>query len=220
MQHVCPICGRTFSGPEGRRFCSHACRNKEPGRMSDAGRERLRQSKLGDKSPMRQPGVAAKSGAARRGKYAGPNHPRYKGVTFVDKGAGGKRAVVWIDAETQRRYGLRRPHMYRARLVWAEANPGETLKRTDIIHHKNLNSLDDRPENLERLTSQREHARLHKFLAGVNAERVTRKERAETPCETCGKLKAGHRRFCSVACTGKAFSGEGNPNAKRKREEG
>jgi hypothetical protein len=52
--------------------------------------------------------------------------------------------------------------VYEHRLVW-ELTTGETLKTTDIIHHKNENKLDNRFENLEKLEGRAAHLHAHNY---------------------------------------------------------
>jgi len=47
---------------------------------------------------------------------------------------------------------------YRSRLVWASENG--PIPPGGIIHHRNENPLDDRPDNLQ-LVTRAEHARIH-----------------------------------------------------------
>lgn len=119
-------------------------------------------SKLGEMNPSKRADVAAKIGAHHRqtGRFDGPNHPNFKGQWTVTR-EGRTRAFVWIDKEMQARLGVKRPYVARARVVWLEAHPGETLTSRQIIHHVNEDTMDDRPENLERLVNQRKHAQLH-----------------------------------------------------------
>ena len=49
----------------------------------------------------------------------------------------------------------------RARIVWNESHPDDPLRDGEVIHHRNGDTTDDRPENLEKLLSQAEHFSLH-----------------------------------------------------------
>lgn len=71
------------------------------------------------------------------------------------------------------------------RLV-AEAMIGRKLRRGEVVHHKNGDTTDDRPENLEVMT-RREHSRLHRVghtpdgPAPVRSPRVPHERAAEIP---------------------------------------
>lgn len=71
------------------------------------------------------------------------------------------------------------------RLV-AEQMLGRKLKRGEVVHHKNGDTTDDRPENLEVMT-RREHSRLHRLghvpdgPAPVTTPRVPHERAAEIP---------------------------------------
>ncbi len=78
------------------------------------------------------------------------------------------------------------------------------------VHHKNLNRLDCRKENLE-ITTAKEHQNYHKHLliARNQAGRIYPKER---PCGHCGVVFSvdvdhrGRNRFCSLSCSSKSTS--------------
>lgn len=83
------------------------------------------------------------------------------------------RIFIWVPLEkrhlhpTIRRDGYIQRYVY----VWNIHNPDDPMTRGFIVHHKNEDRIDDRIENLERMT-QSEHARLH--LAGRRKTSQTR----------------------------------------------
>jgi hypothetical protein len=87
-------------------------------------------------------------------------------------------------------------HALRARVNWLLAHPGETLNRREHIHHVNGDTLDDRLENLAKLSGG-EHNRAHGTMAEVNRKRGRLPDK---PCERCGTPIRPSRRFCSLAC--------------------
>ena len=48
------------------------------------------------------------------------------------------------------------------RVIWERAN-GRSLATGEIVHHKNGNKRDNRPQNLEVLPNQAEHLRRHNY---------------------------------------------------------
>jgi hypothetical protein len=52
-------------------------------------------------------------------------------------------------------------HVY-SHILWNYHHPDDTVKSGELIHHKNLNSLDDVIENYEKMTIG-EHSTLHKM---------------------------------------------------------
>lgn len=144
----------------------------------------------------------------------GAAHHNFKGGQWMARtGVGGQmRMFISIPDEARRALGLKRPVIARARWLWMQAHPGETLLSTDVIHHINGDAMDDRPENLQKIPSQREHANLHDKVGEINAGRHRLPDK---PCEVCGESIRPWRRFCSVSCSSKGLSGDGNPNAGR-----
>lgn len=146
------------------------------------------------------------------GRFAGAGNPAFKGEWFTVKD-GQRRCYVYVEADLQRKLGLKRPYMPRARKVWMDAHPGESLHSWEPIHHVNGDTLDDRPENLVKMPSQRVHARLHDHVGAI--KRASRQP--DVPCEACSAPIRPWRRFCSVACSARGLSGAGNPNFGKPR---
>lgn len=155
--------------------------------------------------------------ASRRSTYLkahlrGPNHPNFKGEWTVTQGST-TRVRVWVDDGMMARLGMapgrRKRHAPRARVNWLLAHPGETLRPDEPIHHVNGDTLDDRPENLLKLPSNRDHILLHpEQVAAMNARRRV----PDAACKVCGAPIRPWRRFCSFACRGVSQRGTANVN--------
>lgn len=93
--------------------------------------------------------MAGNKDSGNHGRF-GPDAPNWRGGQHVDS-SGHMR--VW-DRE-------RRRYVPRAHLVWLEANPGDTIPRGYVIHHKDGDKLHDVIENLEKLPLA-EHVARHR----------------------------------------------------------
>lgn len=58
------------------------------------------------------------------------------------------------------------PHVYLSHVIWNEHNPDDTIENTEVIHHKNKDSSDDKIENLEKMTRSK-HMHLHMSKGGI-----------------------------------------------------
>lgn len=93
----------------------------------------------------------------RRGPKSGPEHPGWKGGRIVDKA--GYILVHSPDHPHSNSGGYVREH----RLV-CEQILGRPLLPTEVVHHKNDDPADNRPENLQVYDSNADH--LRETLAG------------------------------------------------------
>lgn len=111
---------------------------------------------------MRQAGVPIRHGGdATRGTQAGPKNPNWKdGIT--------RRTSGYI---LERRNGKQQ---FQHRLV-AESVLGRPLRPGECVHHKNGIKSDNRPENLEVLSSHAEHMKRH-------SDPLTMSERGRLGC--------------------------------------
>lgn len=92
----------------------------------------------------------------RKRIYAtGPDHPRWKGGKMTSK-QGGHYYVYLLLPDHPRAY---RKYVKRADVV-LEKKLGRRLRRNEIAHHKDCNTLNDSPRNLEAMT-RLQHIRLH-----------------------------------------------------------
>ena len=164
----CLVCGIEFTRFWAKtkmppKHCSRACANRAPGRMTPEIRQRI-----------------GRSGIKNNG---------YKGGQWMVTDKTGKpRVFVALSAEEQKLYGLKRPYMPRSRYAWNKAHPDNPLRRHEVIHHIDGDTLNDALENLQRMPSQAAHARHH--FAGrphspehiakqVAAARLTKAKRRE-----------------------------------------
>lgn len=91
--------------------------------------------------------------------YPGERNPFWKGGrTIASNGYVLVKRVGHPMADT-------RGYVYEHRLVASEMI-GRSLARGEIVHHKNGDKLDNRPENLEVLASASHHLRVHYGVPG------------------------------------------------------
>ena len=110
----------------------------------------------------------------------GTNHPLWKDGRTIAHG------YVFIRTPD-------RGYVQEHRLVMEEVL-GRRLSSTEVVHHRNRNRMDNRPENLEVLSAS-EHARLHFSVAGWS--------RKHDHCVECGttERKHGGHGLCSTCHT-------------------
>jgi len=94
------------------------------------------------------------------GAFAGPNNGRWKGGRYTNKG------YVFV------RIGVGKYRL--EHLVVAEQKLGRALKRGEVVHHVNMDTTDNRPENLT-ICSQLAHMRIH-FEYGCVLSRLLKHE--------------------------------------------
>ena len=125
-------------------------------------KEKLRQVQLAYNQRLRESGIPhhsighicseetiRKMSLAKKGKYAGPKHPCWKGGRKISYG------YIYVkcpDHPGANSLGYIREH----RLVM-EKGIGRILKPTEHVHHINGNKTDNRLENLMLFSSNREH---------------------------------------------------------------
>lgn len=138
----------------------------------------------------------------RRGPKSGSEHPGWKGGRLVDKA--GYILVYAPDHPACNTNGYVREH----RLV-CEAVLGRPLNPTEVVHHRNDDPADNRPENLQVFHSNADH--LRETLAGKcpqwsaegrrriqEATRKPRKSKSRRPTERGDSACIESHRRCSV----------------------
>lgn len=99
-------------------------------------------------------------------RWAGGRHTSSRGYAFL-----------WVDS---------RGYVQEHRLVM-EQMVGRRLTRQEVVHHRNHNKLDNRPENLVLVSHQAEHIRTHHTIDGW-----TRRWAACVECGSTARRHAAH----------------------------
>jgi predicted Zn-ribbon and HTH transcriptional regulator len=167
----CEMCGQEIVFPTGysqaqwdeRRYCGTACRRKA---LDKAAMERR---------PDCACGCGKKAGRAGREFY--PGHAKRVGAVTRERfNPRTRRWQVFDGAKWRLRYR-----------VLMEQHLGRPLSTSEVVHHKNGDSTDDRIENLEVFSSNAEHIHV-----GHSQE--------PAPCAKCGKPAKPLRRGKCQRC--------------------
>ena len=140
----CPVCDVTFTrihtASKPPRYCSRACANKAPGRMT--------------------PDIRSRVGRV------GPEQTKFKGG-WIGRGSRGREYfVAWVPLKERdgRHPTLRADgYMMRSHYVWNTTYPTDPVQQGEMVHHINHDTLDDRPANLRKASNQKEHAAHHRW---------------------------------------------------------
>ncbi len=152
MEFTCKNCGQTYAKSPSRmgrsRYCSRKC-------LADARRLAT--------VPCLECGQPAKPDRKSRprkfccrecsNKYVARNRPNTKGWTITSRGY---RMVMAKDHPAASKDGYVLEHR-----LMMEKTVGRRLARHEVVHHKNGDRLDNRPENLELMTKA-DHDKLDK----------------------------------------------------------
>lgn len=140
----CPVCEKEFTRIHTKnkppRYCSRACSNKAPDRMTQSVRSKISKG------------------------VRGPNHPGFKGGWKSRGGKGGKEYFfTWVPRSERPKNPTtnKRGYTHRSHYVWNKSHPDDPVLPGQMVHHINGDSLDDRPENLCKVQTQREHMKHH-----------------------------------------------------------
>lgn len=96
-------------------------------------------------------------GAARTGK----NHPGWKGGSYIDKD--GYKMILSTDHPNRHSNNyVAEHHLIMEKMI------GRFLRKGEVVHHWDLNRLNNEPENLCLFKSQKAHRELHGFAQKHN----------------------------------------------------
>lgn len=139
---ICPICRKQFVRIWARNrpspiYCSHVCANKAPNRMT--------------------PEIKAKIG------LSGEKHPNWKQGQWLAKGGDGRIYMrVWISPQDRYLYpACLKGYVPRSHIIWNQNHPSDLVKKGEVVHHIDGNSLNDILPNLQKFHSPGEHMQNH-----------------------------------------------------------
>lgn len=142
QKHPHPMLGKKLS-KESRKKMSDAM-YKRLQKLKDMGKPHFL---AGRKLPKEQKNRQSQT---MKGRYSGAKHPNWKGGR---KTSLGYVYVLAPDHPGANSFGYIREH----RLVM-EKMIGRLLKPSEVVHHKNRNKTDNRPENLVLFENHRDHS--------------------------------------------------------------
>jgi hypothetical protein len=137
VERICPVCGKTFKRKPAElrevNYCSVSCSAKANMRLRPIPKGERRATAT-EFRPGQRPTNRLPVGTVR--------HRKHRGVVRA-----------WVK--------IAEPSIWRLRAVVAWESANGSLARGRLVHHRNRNPLDDRPENLEALT-RAEHLAEHR----------------------------------------------------------
>jgi hypothetical protein len=121
------------------------------------------------------------SRASARAKMSGPNNPAWKGGITFKRNKGNYVGPKYVRCPPDFLAMARGDgYVMEHRLVVARAL-GRILSRTEVVHHRNHDTRDNREENLELFPSNREHKLAEAGRRAVGAEGRSSRQ--------CGKVR-------------------------------
>lgn len=184
MEKLCENCGKPFkvkpSHFQRRKFCSQSCLGIENGKRLQRLREEFA-SRTGSRTFGKEPW----SKVHAKGIHLSPATEFKRGVEPTNKLPIGA-VTIRVDKNDKPRAFVKiaEPNVWKSRaiLVW-ESTHG-VLPKGQLVHHKDRDSLNDAPENLQVL-SRRDHMKEHRQdneerrLAGLRTAALLRQDQTE-----------------------------------------
>jgi hypothetical protein len=130
---------KSYDGFKGKHF-------------SEESRRKIALTKIGSLNPAKRQSVRKKL-SRNHADVTGSNNPRWKGGQREEHGYIAKYCPDHPNCVHGR-------YVREHRLIM-EGKLGRYLERGEVVHHKNGNKKDNRPENLELLPSESEHRKVH-----------------------------------------------------------
>jgi len=143
---TCPVCGKQTWKPAAwlkrtkMSFCSASCRAKRVNAP-------ILTAHRFDRTGMKFPGTG----------MAGANNPAWKGGVTYWRKHGNYKPIKYVRCPTEFMPMARKDgYIMEHRLIMARM-AGRCLARTEVVHHRNHDPHDNRPENLELFQSNQAH---------------------------------------------------------------